>query len=413
MRFNSVSSMIILLVVLLSAACSPAAPASPTVAPAKPTSGSPEAAKPVASPAAPSASPVASPAASPAAAALIPAPAAAPAGAKPSFSEQAVADFYRGKTIKILVGYAPGGGYDTFSRMAARTLPKHIPGNPSIIVENRPGAGSIVAANAVYNTEVKDGTVIASFSEGAVLQQVVGADGIQFDSARYQWLGGNVRTSVACMVRNDSGIRDFSELLSGRSVNTPSPGRGNSSHDFPQLMNGLVNTQFKLITGYAGFPEAQAAFEKNEGEALCVAVDVLVTRLRNLVDGPNAIAKVIVHSGGGTPDLQDSLLRGVPSVMDSLPGEEAKSLMGAMNTPLQFVRPLAVAPEVPADRVAALRWALDQTFRDPQFADDIKGVSPNYSVAATSSGSDVNKVITELFALPQPVRDRLKVILSQ
>ena len=148
-------------------------------------------------------------------------------------------------------------------------------------------------------------------------------------------------------------------------------------------------------------------------EALCVAVDVLVTRLRNLAEGSSAVAKVIVHSGGGTPDLSDSLLAGVPSIMDALPNDEAKSLMRAMNTPLQFVRPLAVAPEVPADRVTALRWALDQTFRDAQFADDIKAVSPNYSVAATSSGADIEKVVGELFALPQPVRDKLKAILGQ
>ncbi|HEX3244327.1 MAG TPA: hypothetical protein VHX16_02880 [Chloroflexota bacterium] len=397
------SAIMVLCIVLVG--CSAATPASPTAPSAKTT----EAPKPAASPAA-AASPSASPAASPAAGA--PAGAAAAPLAKPSFNEQAVAGFYRGKTVKTIVGFAPGGGYDTFARVVAKHMPKYLPGSPTFIVENRPGAGSIVAANAVYSTEPKDGTIIAAFAELVVLSQAAGTEGIQFDSAKFNWLGANTKTAGICMVRKDSGINSIADAQGSRQINTPSTGRGSSANDFPAVLNGVLDTKFKLILGYQGYPEAQAAFEKNEGEALCGTVDVLVTRQRRLVEGSDAIANVLIHSGAGGPDMQDPIMRGVPNAMDLVKNEEGKQLLQALNVPMQMIRPLAVAPEVPADRVTALRYSLAQVFRDPEFDADIKTISPTYTLESTSTGEEVENIVKSLFNLPAPVLTKLKELLQ-
>jgi tripartite-type tricarboxylate transporter receptor subunit TctC len=153
---------------------------------------------------------------------------ASPVAQSDGFDEQAVANFYRGKTIRILVGFAPGGTFDLYARMVAKVLPKHIPGNPSVVVENKPGAGSILAANVLYNAEAKDGTVIATFNESLLLQQLIGAQGIEFDAGKFQWLGSAVNQPPGCTIRADLGISGIEDLRA-REVVLGAPGPGTPS----------------------------------------------------------------------------------------------------------------------------------------------------------------------------------------
>lgn len=378
-------------------ACAPAAPsASPS--PAKPAATSVAAA----SPSAPAgASAASSPAAS---------PAAKPVAATPA-NEQAIADFYRGKTVKIIVGYAPGGLYDIFARLAARHLPRFLPGSPTVVVENRPGAGSLLAAGALYNTEAKDGTVLGVFSESGVLQEAIGGQGIQFESTKFNWIGSPLKTNALCMVRKDAGITDIKQLMGGQEVIAVATGKGSLDFNAPSVMNLTLGTNFRIVVGYSSGPETQTALEKGEGQVLCSGVDVFLARQRRLVEGPDAVANLLVHGGIQSPDMNDPLLKSVPSILDLAPNDEARVVIQAMNAPLLMSRPVVAPPGVPSERVDALRRALRAAYSDPEFINEARQSAPTYALEGTATGEEVEKIVQDLFKTPQSALEKLKVLL--
>lgn len=388
----------LVLVAILVTACSPAAPASPTAAP----STAPPAAKTeaVASPGA-AASPVASPAASPASSPVAGAPASVP-------EDPAVASFYRGKTVRIIVGFTPGGTYDSFARLSATYLPKYLPGSPTVIVENRPGAGTLLASNAIYNTEAKDGTVLGTIAEGTVLQQATGTQGIEFDAAKFQWLGSTGKTSSLCMIRKDSGIVSIQQLVSsGKEIPTSTSGRGTQAHDFPALLNVVLGTKFKLISGYTSGPETQLAFEKGEVDGFCTSATVYLLRQRPLVEGPTGFAALLVHSGSGSRDTSDPALMGVPSAID-IADPLGKQAIQAYNGPLQMAFPMLTGPAVPPERVAALRRAFEAMYKDPEFVNDAHRFEPGFGPQSFNTGEEVARLVQGILNTPSEVLDKLR-----
>jgi tripartite-type tricarboxylate transporter receptor subunit TctC len=392
----------LLLVTMLVTACSPAAPASPTTAPA--TAAPAAKTEAVASPAAaasPATNPVASPAASPAASPVASAPVSVP-------EDPAIASFYRGKTVKIIVGFTPGGTYDSFARLSATYLPKYLPGSPTVIVENRPGAGTLLAANAIYNTEAKDGTVLGTIAEGTVLQQATGTPGIEFDAAKFQWLGSTGKTSSMCMIRKDSGITSIQQLISsGKEIPTSTSGRGTQAYDFPALLNVVLGTKFKLISGYTSGPETQVAFEKGEVDGFCTSATVYLLRQRPLVEGASGFASLLVHSGSGSRDTSDPALAGVPSAME-IADPLGKQALQAYNGPLQMAFPILTGPAVPAERVAALRRAFETMYKDPDFINDAHRFEPGFGPQTSNTGDEVTRLVQGILNTPAPVLDKLR-----
>jgi tripartite-type tricarboxylate transporter receptor subunit TctC len=390
-RLVSTTMAAVVLAGLLAAACAPAAAPGPTPEAAKPTPAA-------ATPAAPA--PAATPAATPVAK---PAQAAAPAG----FDERAVADFYRGKTIRFLVGFAPGGSFDLYSRLLAKHMPQYIPGNPTIIAENRPGAASIVAANAVYNTEPKDGTVIGSINEFGVLQQLLGQEGIQFDAARFHWLGASVDTVSACLARSDVGINSVQDIMNGRELVVGTTGLGAATHDTPAVLNAALGTNFKLVSGYAGISTVQLALESREVDGYCVSWDAMLIVGRQMLEGNNPTAKVFLVMGDKPVD--HPYLQGVPAAETLAKTDEARQLLRAVHAPSQMSKPFAVAPEVPRDRVEALRRAMEQAFANPQLKEE---ASRSELEVAARNGQEVTQIVQELLGTRPEIVARLKDILK-
>jgi tripartite-type tricarboxylate transporter receptor subunit TctC len=182
----------------------------------------------------------------------------------PAFDEKAVADFYRGKTIRIVIGSGPGGTYDIYSRLISRHMSRFIPGNPTLLVQPRAGAGGLIAANAVYNAEPKDGTVIGSFGETFPLRQAIGAPGIEFDSARYQWIGSAVNTAIACVGRTDSAVSSFDDITAGKPFTLGTMAPGSTIYDTPAIINAAFGTQMKLVRGFEGVANIVNAAESKE-----------------------------------------------------------------------------------------------------------------------------------------------------
>jgi tripartite-type tricarboxylate transporter receptor subunit TctC len=408
--------------VVLIGACAPAAP-SPTAAPAKPA----EAAKPAATaaPAAkpaeakPAASPVAKPAeakpaASPAAKPAEDKPAASPA-AKPAlskaegatFDEKAVADFYRGKTVKFIVGFDPGGAYDAYSRLLARHMLRLLPGNPTVIAENRPGAASRLAANTVYRTEPKDGTIIASINQNLVMQQVMDPTGIEFDAAKFHWLGSSVSSPGGCAARVDTGVTSIRDVIdSGKELVVAADAPGSNAYDIPAVLSATLGAKFKIVPGYTGIARMQLAVQNKEADAYCFT-DPLSGVLATTLQSNPPIAKVIVVLG--SQPFDDPILRGAPPAETLAKTDEARQLLRAVQAPLRMSFPFAVAPEVPADRVAALRKVLKDAFVDPQFVAEAKQANLTLSF---SDGESVQRIVQEVLNTPKPVLDKLKELLK-
>lgn len=402
---------------LLLTACAAPTPASPnpTTPPAKPTAA-PAATGPTAPAGSPAAKPTvaasraASPAASPVAkAGSVASPAPSPvakAAAVPSFNEQAVADFYRGKVVRIMVGASPGGGFDLQSRLLANHLSRHIPGNPTVIVENKPGAGTLLVANTVYNSEAKDGTVMGSFNEALVLEQAIGAESIQFDARRYNWIGSANQDVGACMTRTDIGVSSVQDLLGGREFKMGSPGAG-VGENTPKLLNAALGTNFTLIRGYNDSANVRLAIQRKEIDGYCTSLSTLLARERQEIEGTDATLKVFLVTGDKSPD--HPLLAGVPAAESLARTPEARALLRAGTAPGRISKPFAVAPEVPRDRVEALRKAVADAYADPELR--AESARTNLEIEP-STGEEVTRVVTELLNTPPDILERLKQTLA-
>jgi hypothetical protein len=334
-------------------ACAPAPPPTPTTPAAKPAATAPPAAK-----ASPSPSP--SPAAS-----LDPGKTAAPASLTDAEKAEAEA-FYRGKTVRILVGFAAGGGYDAFARLTSKHLPKYIPGSPSVVVENMTGASSLSAANHIYNAAPKDGTVMGTFDPALVMIQVVGGGGgaIQFDPTKFPWLGSPTVSTNQCMLRSETGIDSVEKLLSStREIVFGATQLGNSTSVQPAIMQHYLGAKIKIVTGYDGVNSIKLAVERSEADGSCGTWESFRSTNAEWLSGSPPFARVIVK-GKEDPDGE---LRAVPLLSQYLRNDEARQVLEIAMAPQAAGFVYATAPGLPETRLKALRLALLQAWNDPEY----------------------------------------------
>ena len=195
------------------------------------------------------------------------------------------AEFYGGKTIRFIVGYAPGGGYDTYTRAIARHIGKHIPGNPSAIVENMEGAGSLLAANYMFNKADPDGLTVGNFNSGMVTQQALGSTGVRFDARKFGWIGAPVQGMPACMVMGFTALRTLDEVMqSSHELKFGATRAGASSVDLPKIMNALMGTSFNVISGYKGTGPIRVALQRREIDGFCSGWESMRITARALLD---------------------------------------------------------------------------------------------------------------------------------
>ncbi len=331
--------------------------------------------------------------------------------AAPAYGDS-VADFYRGKTIRIVVGYGPGGATDTSARLVVKFLAKHIPGNPNIVIQNKPGGGSMLAANTVYNSEPKDGTVIAMFSSDLVLKQAWGAAGIRFDSAKIQWISSAFDTSAMCAVRTDSGVKSFEDLVkSGKELVFSSFGKGGLSHVPAVVFNSVFGTKIKVVTGYRGGAAQRLAVKNGEVQGFCTTFASTSANERPMFEGPSACCKMIIIGGSETGFHR--FLKGVPAA-EKLAEKLGKSknelaMLRAMNAPNRINLPVSFAPGVPKDRVQAIRRAYDKAYKDPELRKLAKRMGTDLQVKI---GNEVKRVVDELLQTPRSVLTRIKELVE-
>jgi TRAP-type uncharacterized transport system substrate-binding protein len=325
-----------------------------------------------------------------------------------STNEKALADFYRGKTVTVVVGFAPGGGYDISARIVARHLGKHIPGHPNIIVENRPGAGSLVAANLVYKGLAKDGTYIATFNSQMVLQQLLGQPGIEFDGRAFNWLGSVSSSQSACAVHTDTGVTHIKQLMGpgGKVVNMGGESPGSGITDTAAVIRAALGVKFKIIYGYAGSRPVANAVLNRELDGMCISWESFTSDMKMFFE-PRKIVNMLVIFGTELP--KHPWLAGAEAAEAIAPTDHARTLLKLVYAPGKISFPYAAAPGVPADRLAALRNAFDQTFADPAFVADYE----KFRQLVPRRGSEVAAIANDLLATKPNLVADLKEALKQ
>lgn len=264
--------------------------------------------------------------------------------------------FYEGKTIRFIVGYAPGGGYDTYTRAIARHIGKSIPGTPSALVENMEGAGSLLAANYMFNKAEPDGLTVGNFNSGMVTQQALDARGIRFDARKFGWVGAPVKGFPSCLVMAFAGAHSYDEVVKNSTKFKFGGTRaGASSDDLPKIMNALVGTNFQVISGYKGTGPIRVALQRREINGICSGWESMrVTAAAMLkAQGGDKLIPFIIHGNVEDPEVQNAV-----QFTKVIKGADNLAAFKAWVNQYEFQRPLMVPPNTPKDRLEILRAAI-------------------------------------------------------
>jgi tripartite-type tricarboxylate transporter receptor subunit TctC len=292
------------------------------------------------------------------------------------------------------------------ARLIARHLPDHIPGSPSIVVENMPGASGLIASSYTFNQAPKDGTVLQMFSETNLRDELLKAEGVQFDARRFNWLGSTQVQTNTCFARTDSGISSMQDVISGgKQLIVGTTGPGSNLHDFPAILKGALNANIKLVPGYPGSSDVTLALESGEVNGACIPWESIKVTRPQWFSGSPPFATVIVQQGAEKhPDLPNVALA------DQLTqAPELRQLIDAATSTLAISKPLVAPPGVPADRITALRQAFDETMRDPDFLKDAETTKVDLSVKPWDRAMAIAE---QVLSTPPNVADRLKSMLE-
>jgi tripartite-type tricarboxylate transporter receptor subunit TctC len=322
-------------------------------------------------------------------------------------AQDAVAEFYTGKTVTIAIGSTPGGGYDSYGRLMAKHLGRFIPGHPAVIASNMPGAGSNAAAAAVYNTLPKDGTYIGAIYASAMLEPLIG-DGsrIRHDPSKFQNLGSASNEVYTCVVRNDAPIKTLEDARTTETI-LGATADGGSTVDFPAILTRFFGAKFKVVRGYAGSREVLLAMERGEVQGACgLTWSVLSTQFPDLfTDG--RFRMLLQEDMAGNDELNG---RGIPVAGKLAADEQTRAALELFYAQNVLGRPYVLAPEAPVDRVAALRAAFIQALKDPELIADAKNMRLTVN---PQSGEEVQTLITKLYATPKDVIEAVRTTLAR
>ncbi|MGE5539240.1 MAG: Bug family tripartite tricarboxylate transporter substrate binding protein [Gemmatimonas sp.] len=312
-------------------------------------------------------------------------------------------DFYKGKQVQIIIGSAAGGGYDAYGRIVQRHLGKHIPGNPTVIAQNMPGAGQTKAAGYIYSVAAKDGTFIAAVSPGALLVPVLGGPTIQYDPNRFQYVGSANSDVYTCVTRGDSPVQKFADAFDKEWIIGVSSG---TTRDMPMALKNVLHAKLKMVAGYPGTKEISLAFERNEVQGICgFGYASLMSQYPDWI--PSGKAKIILQESlKGHPDLNKA---GIPLATSFAKNDEDRQVLELIYSQGIFGRPFLVAPEVAKDRVAILRKSFMETMQDPALIADAGRAKLDLDAI---SGDEVQALVAKVYATPERIIQRTKQALE-
>jgi tripartite-type tricarboxylate transporter receptor subunit TctC len=317
---------------------------------------------------------------------------------------QSPADFYKGRTVDLYVGYSVGGGYDLYARVLARHMGRHIPGNPTIVVKNMEGAGSLRLANWLYRVGAKDGSVIATIGRGTGFDPLLGHQAAQFDATRFTWIGsGNHEVSVCVAYQGSSGVTTFADLRT-KEMTVGGTGASSDTDQFPRVLNGVLGTRMKIVSGYPGGNDIVLAMERGEVQGRCGWSWSSVKSTHGAMISERKLIVLLQLSLQKHPELPD-----VPLVVDLAKTDEERQILTLIFARQVMGRPFLAPPGIPADRTNALRQAFMDTMTDPAFVAEAERAQLEVNPVA---GEDLQKLVAEIYRTPPEVAQKAAQLLA-
>ena len=316
-------------------------------------------------------------------------------------AQDAVESFYRGKTVTITVGSAVGGGFDAYARLVGHYLGRFIPGNPTIIVQNIPGAGSNKAASYVALQAPKDGTVIGALQAIAITQPLISDQTVPHDPSKFNMLGSANSSVYFCVVRADAPVKSFQEAFEKETIIGTST-QGATLHDYPIMLVNVLGVKLRLVTGYAGSREIMIAMERNEVQGMCgMDWSSFLTQQRDWVS--SGFARLLAQEDLNGHPVMNKM--GVPLTISFAKTEDDRRAMEMIYSQNLFGRPYVMAPGVPADRVAALRKAFIAMLEDKALLAEAQKSGLD---VGPMGGEELQALVAKLYAMPAKVIERAK-----
>lgn len=316
-------------------------------------------------------------------------------------------DFYKGKTIHFIVGAPAGGGYDTYTRAIARHLGKHILGNPSMVVDNMDGAGSLIAANYVYNKAERDGLTIGVWISGQIIRQALGDRGPRFDGRKFGWIGAPSKGSPTCAIMGFTGMKTWDDVLhSKRPIRMGGVRAGTAYDDAPTILNNVAGTKFEVITGYKGTSPIRIALQSREVEGACLGWESMRVSDRAMLDakGDEKLIPFITHKRLEDPEVKD-----LPLFTDVIKGKDNLATYNTWAASYEFQRPFSLPPGAPPERLQNLREAFAATLRDPEFLADAKKMKLDIEPV---SGEDIDGYVKQIYSMSDTVKHNLSFLVK-
>jgi tripartite-type tricarboxylate transporter receptor subunit TctC len=317
-------------------------------------------------------------------------------------------DFYKGKTIRFVVGLAPGGGYDLSARTVGRHINKHIPGNPTIVVENMTGAGSTRAANYTYNSAKPDGLFVGIWNSALILRQALGDKAMLFEARKFGWIGAPTVGTPHCSIMAHTGLKSLKDVLAtDREIKMGSTGPGSTYDDTPRVLNQTIGTKFKIVSGYEGSGPIYVAMRRKEIDGGCWGWESARTTARPLLDatGDEKLIPFLIHRREPDPEVKN-----LPLMPEIIKGEDNLSAYNTWVGTYEFQRPFMVPPGTPKERLQLLRKAFADTMKDPEFVAEAKKSKLEITYV---SGEEIDKHVDKVLAVTPRAKELLSFLTTK
>ncbi len=316
-------------------------------------------------------------------------------------------EFYSGKMVRVLVGFSPGAGFDTYTRAVARHIGKYIPGNPTLIVQNMPGAASLIAAKYMFNKAKRDGLTVGIWSSVLVLRQALGDRKVKFDTRKAGWIGAAGVGMPSCAIMGFTGLKTLEDVINSKKPLKMGGNRpGTVIDDLPNLLNLTIGTKFEVISGL-GSLRTLLALENRELDGICFNWEALRLRARSILDasGDDKLIPILTHRNPQDPEVKD--LPQLRDVVRAKAGEEGTAVLNAWLAPHEFFRSFSVPPGTPKDRLLTLRKAFKAMLEDPEFLADAK---KSKLLITYVSGEEIEKLVDQTIEISPAAKERLQFL---
>lgn len=312
-------------------------------------------------------------------------------------------DFYQGQTLRLMVFGAPGGGYDTYTRMIARHIGQHIPGNPATVVENMTGAGGLVLANYLSKRAEPDGLTIGTFNNSLIVQKALGDPRIRIDFEKFGWIGAPSVGAPVCMVMGFTGLKTLEDVLNyNKPLKVGATRAGSTGYDLPLIMNKTLGTQFEVVSGYTGTATTRIALQKGELQAFCSQWESMRVTARSMLDAPGdeKLIPFIINEG----EWNDPEVKNLPTFKQAIKDPKKYAIYESWAFQMDFQRAFCAPPGTPSERIKILRTALAKTLEDPELLKDAKKAK---LIITPVSGEKVEKLVGQILDMPAEIKESL------